>query len=184
MDKIEFRKNVIEKIASFDDEYIINSNGEIFRVLTSLPDVLSAKRIFTYLSIGREVDTRRFIDYCFSLGKQIAIPIIHDGIMTFAEFSGSPDELNDGVYGIPSPSIFAKRLVPDYGDVIIVPGLCYDESLYRLGRGGGYYDGFLADCKAKAIGLCREKLICSKVPLEAHDIPVSLIVTENKNRGH
>lgn len=184
LNKNDYRKKILEKISSFDEEYIINSNREIFNTLVSLPDIISAKTVFTYYSIGREVDTKRFIDFCFSMGKRVALPVINCEAMVFAVFGGDPKELDAGVYGIPTPSLYAQRIYPERGDVVIVPGLCYNENGYRLGRGGGYYDGFLADCRAKAIGVCREELVCPDVPVEPHDIPVALLVTENKNRGH
>lgn len=67
-------------------------------------------------------------------------------------------------------------------DVIIVPSLGFDpESLHRIGYGGGYYDKFLAtQPKARKIGICFESGKTSRIPVEPHDIPMDIVVTEKK----
>lgn len=62
--------------------------------------------------------------------------------------------------------------------VIIVPVLGFDQHNHRLGRGGGWYDKFLASQpRAITIGLARA---ASAIAFhhETHDIPLDIIVTE------
>jgi 5-formyltetrahydrofolate cyclo-ligase len=69
---------------------------------------------------------------------------------------------------------------PDF-DVVIVPMLGFDESLQRIGYGGGYYDKFLASqLKAQKIGVCFEQCKLNHVPAEPHDVPLNVIVTEER----
>ncbi len=78
-------------------------------------------------------------------------------------------------------SIKAKK--PPAGfDVIIIPALGFDpKSLHRIGYGGGYYDKFLAtQPKARKIGVCFETGKTGRIPVEPHDIPMDIIVTEQK----
>jgi 5-formyltetrahydrofolate cyclo-ligase len=64
-------------------------------------------------------------------------------------------------------------------DVIIVPMLGFDEELHRIGYGGGYYDRFLAtQPTAKKIGVCFEAGKLEQIPVEPHDIPLDIIITE------
>jgi 5-formyltetrahydrofolate cyclo-ligase len=68
---------------------------------------------------------------------------------------------------------------PEQFDVIIVPMLGFDETLNRIGYGGGYYDAFLAtQPKAKKIGVCFETGKVGKIPVADHDIALDVIVTE------
>lgn len=70
--------------------------------------------------------------------------------------------------------------VPDHFDVIIVPMLGFDPATrHRIGYGGGFYDKFLANQPTvRKIGVCFEEGRVDKLPVEAHDIALDLIVTE------
>ena len=69
-------------------------------------------------------------------------------------------------------------------DAVIVPMLGFDNSLHRLGHGGGYYDRFLAtQPQAYKIGVCFELGHVQALPVEAHDIPLDVIITELATYG-
>lgn len=69
--------------------------------------------------------------------------------------------------------------VPEF-DVVIVPMLGFDTSLQRVGYGGGYYDRFLAGQHgARKIGVCYEAGKVEQIPIEPHDIPLDMIITES-----
>jgi 5-formyltetrahydrofolate cyclo-ligase len=65
-------------------------------------------------------------------------------------------------------------------DLILVPALAYDEQNYRMGRGGGWYDKFLAiQPQALKIGVCfANGFMGGGLPRESHDIPLDKIITE------
>lgn len=65
-------------------------------------------------------------------------------------------------------------------DVILVPGVAFDESGARLGRGAGYYDRLLAGRRgdAVAIGVAIETKVIASVPVHDHDQRVDWLATE------
>jgi 5-formyltetrahydrofolate cyclo-ligase len=70
---------------------------------------------------------------------------------------------------------------PGKFDVIIVPMLGFDESLNRIGYGGGYYDAFLASQpEARKIGVCFEAGKVDLIPVAGHDVALDAIVTEDR----
>jgi 5-formyltetrahydrofolate cyclo-ligase len=75
-----------------------------------------------------------------------------------------------------------RDAAPDNFGVIIVPMLGFDpKTLHRIGYGGGYYDKFLAtQAAARKIGVCFEVGKSGNLPVEPHDIPLDLVVTEEK----
>lgn len=180
-EKAAFRAEIKARTASLSLVYLADSDRGIYTNLISLPEFQAAKRVFLYISFGREVDTRALIEYCARIRRPVAAPTdLRAGEMDFALVERPLTELPTGVYGIPQPPDDAPRLTPEVGDAVIVPALCYDEEGYRLGRGGGYYDRFLESCPAFRIGLCREALLVPRVPREAHDQRVDCLVTEKK----
>ncbi|MEP6673273.1 MAG: 5-formyltetrahydrofolate cyclo-ligase [Chthoniobacter sp.] len=73
------------------------------------------------------------------------------------------------------------RLVPpvDIG-AILVPGLAFTKDGHRLGRGGGFYDRYLAALPATThkIGVCFALQLVETLPIEPHDQRMDAVVTE------
>lgn len=68
---------------------------------------------------------------------------------------------------------------PEQFDAVVVPMISFDETLQRIGYGGGYYDRFLgAQEKALKIGVCFEEGKIDHVPSEPHDVAMDMIITE------
>jgi 5-formyltetrahydrofolate cyclo-ligase len=67
-------------------------------------------------------------------------------------------------------------------DLIIVPMLGFDRNLSRLGYGTGYYDRFLSGQRhTQVVGLSFSCCLVAKgLPHEKHDVPLQMIVTENR----
>lgn len=166
-EKSALRAEVRGKIAALPEDYIRRSDGAIRDKILNLPEVRGAQRVFTYFSVGREVDTRGIIQTLGAWGKKIALPVVRGkGLMTFADIAEM--DIADR----------AAVLVPGPGDILLVPALCYDRQNHRLGQGGGYYDRYLANCPAASLGLCRRELLFDRLPAERHDLPVDLVVTD------
>jgi 5-formyltetrahydrofolate cyclo-ligase len=66
-------------------------------------------------------------------------------------------------------------------DLVIVPGLGFTANGYRIGRGMGFYDRFLAqsDFIGLSCGLAFEEQVVDELPVLDHDMPLSMLVTDN-----
>ena len=62
---------------------------------------------------------------------------------------------------------------------MLIPALAYDRTGRRLGRGGGYYDRFLARVDCCTVGLIRAAFLLDALPAEWNDVPVSAVITED-----
>ena len=82
------------------------------------------------------------------------------------------------MYGIPEP-IKSKIIIPD---VILVPLVAFDDNLYRVGYGGGFYDRYIAKIQKKnklfTVGLAYSFQKINKVPINKYDKKLNLILTE------
>jgi 5-formyltetrahydrofolate cyclo-ligase len=67
-------------------------------------------------------------------------------------------------------------------DVALVPCQAVDRSGNRLGKGGGFFDRFLArpDFRAQPIALAFHEQVIDQVPVTGDDRPVSMIVTDTE----
>ena len=65
--------------------------------------------------------------------------------------------------------------------VALVPGRAFDALGGRLGRGGGYYDRFAGACpQALRVGVAHQLQVVASVPMEAHDAPMDVLVTDRQ----
>ncbi len=64
--------------------------------------------------------------------------------------------------------------------IVVVPGLAFDRRGSRIGHGFGYYDRFLAGLPESVprVGLAWAGQLVPEVPVDAWDIPVHALVTE------
>jgi 5-formyltetrahydrofolate cyclo-ligase len=144
------------------------------RVL-ALAEVEAARTVLAYASFGAEVPTDALIERLLRAGVTVLLPAV-DGDRLRAAPVGSLDEVAPGYRGIREP--VRRAAVEAAADVILVPGVAFDEAGRRLGFGGGFYDRYLAEAFGFRVGMCFEAQIVEEVPVSAGDVPVEVVVTE------
>ncbi|MGB7372780.1 5-formyltetrahydrofolate cyclo-ligase [Pontixanthobacter sp.] len=132
-----------------------------------------------------EAPSSGYAKHFFEAGHTIALPVFanKNAAMGFAEHSDPFDEadLESGPFAIDQPIIQEPALVPD---VVFVPLLGFTENGARLGQGGGHYDRWLAAHPGTiAIGMGWDCQLVSDLPVEAHDQPMTAIVTPTRLYG-
>ncbi|HPR68030.1 MAG TPA: 5-formyltetrahydrofolate cyclo-ligase [Kiritimatiellia bacterium] len=86
-----------------------------------------------------------------------------------------------GRYGILEPEP-ARPVSAGCLQIAVVPGVAFDLQGGRLGHGGGHLDRLLSQTAGLLVGLCAEARLLKTVPLEPHDVPVDVVVTEKRIR--
>ncbi len=163
---------------AWEERYLQRADSAIARRILEMEIWRAADTVFTYISIGREVDTRTLIEAALAQGKRVCAPrCIRKGRME-ARRIRSIRELVPASFGLLEPPESVALVRPGEIDLILVPCLAADNAGYRLGYGGGYYDRFLAGAKGVSICLCRERALWESVPRDAHDARVDFVVTE------
>ena len=107
-----------------------------------------------------------------------AVPLCLPGNQIQAKIIHSISGLKSGVFGIPSPGAALPTLACGDIGLAVVPGVCFGENGERLGRGGGYYDRFLAGFSGFSVGLCWTFAFQAEIPEQAHDARVRAVVTD------
>ncbi len=163
-------------------EYRKKSQSIIKRCI-DLEEWQYAKTVHVYVSsVNNEVETLGLIYMMFDAGKTVVVPRCNTGCRsTFNLRIRSFEELSLSTFGIMEPAYDAGREVPaDQFDIVLVPLLAFDRYGRRVGFGGGYYDDLLGKCACVKVGLAYSFQEIDKVPVEQHDIPLDIIVTEKE----
>lgn len=159
------------------------SNAICKRLLTH-PLVVSSDTILLYWSLPDEVNTHALIEELKHLGKTILLPkVISDTEMTIHEYLGA-SSMSEGAFGIQEPTTPSIPLndltdiIENHNIVSIIPGMAFDKSNHRLGRGKGYYDRLLNKFPSLyKIGVCYPFQLLDHIPADAHDITMNEVVT-------
>lgn len=177
-EKLRLRQAVRQLEAGLPERYRERSSKAIAARLMAMPAYEEAGVIFCFVGMGHEIDTRPILADILSAGKTLCVPFCTaPGLMELRQITAL-SQLSPGMYGIPAPPAASPVLSPDSVDLAVLPCLTCSHQGHRLGRGGGYYDRFLAEYRGGAVLLCRERLIRSEIPLEPHDYPVPWVLTE------
>ncbi len=189
--KKTLRAKLLKRRDSIPPEQKSLKDTAIRKRLFALDAFKKAKSLLLYASFRSEVDTTGCMTEIISLGKRLILPAVDPARRELNLYEVKEiSELKPGYMGIREPGIRENRQVSiEDIDLIIVPGVGFDQECNRLGYGGGYYDRLLggetgqrlrAEGRISAIALGFEEQITGKIPAEPHDIRVDMIVTEKR----
>jgi 5-formyltetrahydrofolate cyclo-ligase len=159
-------------------------SARIVATILNLPSYRDAGAVLAYASFGTELQTDELLRRVLADGKTLVLPRVERGGLGLYEVRDLAGDLAPGTWGIREPE--PDRCPPaDAGGVgfALVPGVAFDRGARRLGYGGGYYDRLLAGGLPEATPLVSgafEVQILDKIPLDPHDAPVDVVVTEKE----
>ena len=81
-------------------------------------------------------------------------------------------------FGALQPPRGTPEVARDQIGAVLLPGLAFDRSGWRLGYGGGFYDRLLEDWPVLTVGVIPAEMLIPELPHETHDLPVQYVVTE------
>lgn len=174
--KVALRRTVRAARDGMDVATRWNSSREVARRLEALPDVRRARTVLLYAAMGSEVDVDAVVAPLRERGTTTCFPrVTGDELIAVA---ASPSALRPGHRGIAEPDGPARPL--EEVDVVVLPGVAFDLAGGRLGQGGGHYDRLLARLPAHTVrvGAAHSCQLVPRVPRQAHDQPVDLVVTD------
>jgi len=185
LNKKEIRQQMIQKRKSLSTKDLKDKSLKIFHQLQGTEPYKSATKLMTYVPFQEEIHTTLLIEDFLKKNLQVFIPVTKpkEKLIVISELLDLEKDLESGHFGVLEPKAYAFRPKdPKIIDLIIVPGLAFTKSGYRIGYGGGYYDRFLPtlDQKPTTIALALDFQIVDSLPLDDFDVPVDMIVTESQ----
>jgi 5-formyltetrahydrofolate cyclo-ligase len=183
--KQQLRKQMLAKLVALTKKELRRRSKNVETKLSSLSIYKNAEVVMFYHPIEGEVDIKEIIRKA-CLEKKACLPVTDLATKTLKIFQidNLEDDLVKGAFGIKEPNKEkAKELDINEIDVVIIPGLAYDYSRNRLGRGGGFYDRLLKKLpnSVKKLGVAFDFQILESLPTNLFtDQKVDLIVTEDR----
>lgn len=175
--KNQLRQAMKARLAALTPEEYLSYNSMIAQRFLELPIIQNSTTIMIYHAINQEVATTAIISSLLTKDKTVALPTCISERSLRAGMIKSLAELVTGGFGLSEPKLTAPEIKPQDFDLIVIPGLAFDKRGYRLGRGAGYYDRFLAKADAFKLGLGYDFQLVDNLPIDPHDIPVHGILT-------
>ena len=182
LEKKELRLRVREELSALSRSELVRGDNALFARFLALPQVEAAKIIFAFWGIpGKEPDTARLIRELVRRGKTVGLPRMLPGHRMEVRRYDPDRPLVKVSFGISEPGEDCPLIQREDIDLTLVPAVCYDRRGFRLGFGGGYYDRWLEHFSGVTVGLCREAVLQDRVPTEAHDAKVGILLTEGES---
>ncbi|CAI0399092.1 unnamed protein product [Linum tenue] len=164
------RSKVRKSLKSMDPSLRSQEDEAIQNIVMEAPWFKSSRRMCAYISCSalREVDTSKLLAHILqtpsssgdsSVAKKLYVPRVEDKNSNMRMFLiSSMDDLIANSMDILEPAAVDRNGNPredvmesdEPVDLFILPGLAFDKSGRRLGRGGGYYDTFLRKYQLRA----------------------------------
>lgn len=173
-EKKELRKKVKQIKSTLSLQEKKRMSEEILQKLEESEDFKAAQIIMAYWSMEDEVYTHGFVQK-WATKKRIILPVVKGSQLELKEFKGVHDLVAGEHFGIPEPKgpLFEH---PEKIDLIIVPGVAFDNNNNRMGRGKAYYDQLLKESKAYKVGLCFPFQLFDKVPFDDLDVKMDEVL--------
>lgn len=176
MDKQSIRKLMKEKRLLLDKKTFLLHNQSIIDKVLLHPQYQSSSLIGIYVSLPSEISTHDFIKQTLKT-KRVCVPKVEGDVMNFYEIH-SFAELEVGHFQVLEPT--SNRLVsPIEIDLMITPLLAYDDRLYRVGYGKGYYDKYFSNgFNGYKLGLAFSFQKVNSIDVDCYDYCLDEIITE------
>lgn len=191
--KQALRKEIKKRVAAMSDEEKHRQSRVVSLKLFKHPKYLSSQRVAVFLSMHDEVRTEEVLQDIFNRGKVCFIPryFSNSSHMDMLRLNDMKDINNLALtsWNIRQPGDEECReeaLATGGLDLILMPGLGFDKTGNRLGRGKGFYDSYLERCRKQqhekpyTIALAFKEQLCPQVPVDNHDVVIDEVLFDDE----
>ena len=176
MIKSKLRKKILD---IRNKKYNKNKKISFLKSFEVINKNISKKKIIGgYYPVNFEVDILEYLKKLEFKGLEISLPVVNKNNQMDFYIWSKENLLKLNKYGIPEPEQ-TKKVFPD---IILIPLVAFDNNLYRIGYGGGYYDRYINKLSDKKnllkVGIAYSYQKINKVPLNKYDKKLDMVITE------
>ena len=172
--KQEIRKAIRAEKKRIGKEELLQTSLPATQKIEANNQYRNANIVMLYHPLWDEVDVRPLFDRALASGKRVILPTVKgDDII--------PVEITTETEWVVGDFDILEPVAEPYDgsiDLVVVPGVAFDNNKNRLGRGKGYYDRFLVKHpNAYRLGVCFQFQMVAEVPTEPFDFPMDEVIT-------
>jgi 5-formyltetrahydrofolate cyclo-ligase len=149
------------------------------RLMAQIP---SAHTILFFAPLPDEMDVWPMLELALATGTNCALPFFDAEKNSYGAklLKNLASDIIVGKFGVREPAASCEEIPLNQFDLVLVPGLAFDLSGNRLGRGQGFYDRILAKASGIKCGVGYDFQLLKKIPTEPHDAKVDFIFTPSR----
>ncbi|MDC3163482.1 5-formyltetrahydrofolate cyclo-ligase [Pelagibacteraceae bacterium] len=178
LEKKIIRKFLINRRKQLSGDYEKKNMSHVH--LRPLLNNINSDYVGTYVDYNFELSTNSLNKYLIERKINICLPKINTQSkeINFFKFSTGTNLIKNK-YNILEPEVTNEIIFPK---LVLVPLLAFNESGFRLGYGGGFYDKYFSSQEEKdviKVGLGFSFQKANEIPIESHDQKLDWILTES-----
>ncbi|WP_443598198.1 5-formyltetrahydrofolate cyclo-ligase [Agathobacter sp.] len=182
--KKEIRSRLKKQRSLMGADECRSMSHEIYKRLIALELDREYDNILLYSAIRNEVNTDEYFACLINKAKRIYYPRVCGDEMSFYRVR-SLAELNCGSFNINEPDMTHEYTEADGRALMIVPGLGFSDTGYRIGYGKGFYDRYLSSFTKRdtvmAVGVGYDFQLLGNVTFEdEYDVPLDGVITDKR----
>ena len=175
MDKPVIREHMIQTLKKMPIKQKQQKETVILQLLFSSQIWQTAESVGVIRSLPFEFDTAAIFAKGFEQNKRIAVPKAQQKKLQFYHVEPTT-RYETSAFGVEEP---ISEQEAHHLDLLIVPGLAFSKTGYRIGFGGGYYDRFLSAFDGKTVSLVFGEQFNDQWTPDVFDIPIDKIYTDS-----
>ena len=175
--KTDLRAHIRARLENISDAVrAVESIDLCERLKTQMP---SARTILFFAPLPDELDVWPVLELSLALGVNCALPFFDAEKKSYGAkiIQALETDIVAGKFGVREPAASCAEIPLNQFNLILVPGMAFDFSGNRLGRGQGFYDRLLENASGIKCGVCHDFQLLEKIPSEPHDAKVDFMLT-------
>lgn len=180
--KADLRAAMRRMLKEIPDDQRRRDSEALCAILKAQVFFQSAGAILFYAPLPEEPDLWPLLKGTLAEKKLAALPCFDAGNRVYLprRVTDLHVEILSGQFGIREPATTCLEIPLDNLDAALVPGVAFDLTGRRLGRGKGFYDRLLENFTGKKIGIAFDEQMAERIPAEENDARMDFIVTPTR----
>ncbi|MBK7948715.1 MAG: 5-formyltetrahydrofolate cyclo-ligase [Deltaproteobacteria bacterium] len=184
-EKRRLRLEMRARLAAETPQSALDAGRAVSARIADLVAWRKAARVGLFMSRIDEIDTAPLAGRIRDAGKGLLLPRMTEDRMLEFVVVDTLEMLAPGPYGILEPPRLWPATTAEEDDLLCVPGLAFDRSGGRLGRGGGYYDRTFAAAadrrrRPRLFGIGFSFQLVANVPMTERDLLLDGVITDRE----